>query len=233
VSLSDRLVVAVAVIGIVVGLALRIHCLLDPGRAFFDAHRYTAYVKALGIAVLCGGFDRAFEVYRLLLAKAYTLDYAIRTGDGPWFRYPLDLFAINPATTLLAIGSLFTLRRDARAPWFLAGFVLVSMLLMTQVRFGMNLRYGAMWDAPLCALAAIQIQRLATAMRPGLRPSTAALLLGSTLSISASLANSLVLRANIAEPVAQDYLKALRILHDRPKPAATGSPAQTPAPSDP
>jgi len=188
-------------------------------------------VGVCGIVLLSGGFDRAFEVYRLLVAKAYTLEFAIRTGDGPWFRYPYDLLAVNPATTLLAIGALFGLRRDNRALWFLTLFVLVSMSVMTCVRFGMNLRYGNMWDAPLCALAATQLLRLGTAAPTRLRAPVVAAVFAACLATSVAISQRLVLHHNIGELVAEVYLPAFDIL--KPSTHTRGAPPSSPSVGNP
>ena len=50
---------------------------------------------------------------------------------------------------LLAIGSVFNLRRTRKAEWFFLIFIAASYLVMCNIKYGMNLRYANMWDLPL------------------------------------------------------------------------------------
>ena len=59
------------------------------------------------------------------------------------------------------MGAIFQVRRTERALCFLLVFSVVSYLLMCNVKYGMNLRYGTIWDLPLRALAAAQLGLLA------------------------------------------------------------------------
>jgi 4-amino-4-deoxy-L-arabinose transferase-like glycosyltransferase len=110
---------------------------------------------------LCGGVQTFLETYRLLVSKASVLPYAIATGDGPWYRYLVDLLLISPLILLLAWGSLFRLRREDKASLYLISFIAASYLVMCNVRYGMNLRYTNMWDMPLRYLAAVCLTSLA------------------------------------------------------------------------
>jgi hypothetical protein len=91
------------------------------------------------------------------LAKAQTLTYAIKTGDGPWHRYLVDMLIVSPLVLILAIGGFFTQLRKDRAYLFLAAFVVLTYALMCNVKYAMNLRYATIWELPLCALAVAQI----------------------------------------------------------------------------
>jgi hypothetical protein len=62
------------------------------------------------LVFLCGGVVTFFDTYRLLVSKASVLPYAIATGDGPWYRYLVDLLLISPLVFLLAWGAVFNLR---------------------------------------------------------------------------------------------------------------------------
>jgi hypothetical protein len=120
---------------------------------------------ALGVValvLLAGGPTQFVEIYRLLVSKAQNLGYAIKTGDGPWYRYLVDLLLISPLVFLLAVGGVFTQVRGNRAFVFLMAFVGFSYLVMCNVRYGMNLRYASIWDLPLRALAAAQVGAVAT-----------------------------------------------------------------------
>src|SRR5436309_2676589 len=59
----------------------------------------TAVGPLFGIVVLiflAGGWDVLYGTYRLLIVKNIQLPYAIKTGDGPWYRYLLDLLLVSP-----------------------------------------------------------------------------------------------------------------------------------------
>ncbi len=106
----------------------------------------------LGVVILvnlCGSVGTTYRIYMLLVSKASVLPYAIATGDGPWYRYLVDLMIMSPVVLVLAIGGLFHLKLSAKAPLFLLTFVAASYLLMANVRYGMNLRYASIWDMPL------------------------------------------------------------------------------------
>ncbi|HVI77032.1 MAG TPA: hypothetical protein VM715_02485, partial [Candidatus Acidoferrum sp.] len=81
------------------------------------------------------------------------LPYAIKTGDGPWHRYLVDLLLVSPVVVLLAIGAAFRIDRTKRLELFLLIFIGVSYAIMCNLKYGMNLRYTNMWDIPLRFLA--------------------------------------------------------------------------------
>lgn len=119
---------------------------------------------ALGLValiLLAGGVSEFTEIYRLLVSKAQTLTYAIKTGDGPWYRYIVDYLILSPLVLILAIGGIFTQLRQNRAFVYLVAFVGFSYLIMCNIRYGMNLRYASIWDLPLRALAAAQVAAVA------------------------------------------------------------------------
>src|SRR3954471_3442156 len=102
---------------------------------------------------LCGSAETFFMTYRLLVSKASVLPYAIATGDGPWYRYLVDLLLASPLIFLLAWAGIFRLKFADKPSLYLLGFVVATYLLMCNVRYGMNLRYTNMWDMPLRFLA--------------------------------------------------------------------------------
>ena len=72
----------------------------------------------LGVAILtnlAGGLRALLDVYLLGVPKNLHLEYAILTGDGPWYRYLVDLLTVSPLVLLLAAGMVFQLRREDRA----------------------------------------------------------------------------------------------------------------------
>lgn len=119
---------------------------------------------ALGVGalvLLAGGIPEFVEIYKLLVSKAQNLTYAIKTGDGPWYRYLVDLLILSPLILCFAIGGVFTQLRNNRAFVFLVAFVGFSYLIMCNIRYGMNLRYASIWELPIRALAAAQVGAVA------------------------------------------------------------------------
>jgi 4-amino-4-deoxy-L-arabinose transferase-like glycosyltransferase len=102
---------------------------------------------------LCGSAETFVMTYRLVVSKASVLPYAIATGDGPWYRYLVDLLLASPLIFLLAWAAIFRMRFDDKPALYLLTFVVATYLLMCNVRYGMNLRYTNMWDMPLRYLA--------------------------------------------------------------------------------
>jgi hypothetical protein len=117
----------------------------------------------LGVAVLVtlsGGIQPFIEVYQTLVGKAQNLAYARLTGDGPWYRYLLDLMTVSPIVLLLAIGALFAVVPRRKELAFLAVFVAATYLLMCNIPYAMNLRYASIWEFPLRAAAFCMIWQL-------------------------------------------------------------------------
>jgi len=156
--------------------------------------------------------DQAIAVFQLLVEKAYTLDFAVQSGDGPWFRYPFDLLLVNPLPALLAFASLFCIRRTQRAAAYLACFWIATMVVMSCVRYGMNLRYGNMWDVGIAALAVLQIRQMSERMPCDRAPLVVACALLLTTFSSGMVARRLVLEANIGELVAIQTLPELHMV---------------------
>lgn len=122
----------------------------------------------LGVVILvalCGSATTFIDTYRLLVAKASVLPYAIATGDGPWYRYLLELLLVSPLVFLLAWGAIFRLKAENKPSLFLLVFVGATYLLMCNIRYGMNLRYTNMWDMPLRYLALVCLFDLAQLLR--------------------------------------------------------------------
>ena len=108
----------------------------------------------VGLVLLCGGAQTCLHTYQLVVSKASVSPYSIATGDGPWYRYLVDLLLASPLIFLLAWGAIFRLRpEDNKATLYLLGFITATYVLMCNVRYGMNLRYTNMWDMPMRFLA--------------------------------------------------------------------------------
>lgn len=112
------------------------------------------------LVFLCGGANTFFQVYRALVEKASVNPFAIATGDGPWYRYLVDLLLVSPLILLLAVGSIFRASFTKKPSLYLFLFVVATYLVMCNVRYGMNLRYTNMWDMPLRYLAAVCVADL-------------------------------------------------------------------------
>ncbi len=118
----------------------------------------------IGVVILvnlAGGLRTLLDVYLIGVPKNLHLQYAILTGDGPWYRYLVDLLTVSPLVLVLACAMAFQLRRGDRALWFGLVFIVASYALMANVKYGMNLRYATMWDFSLRALAMAQVGLLA------------------------------------------------------------------------
>jgi uncharacterized membrane protein len=119
---------------------------------------------AIGLALLitlAGGVENFVATYQLLASKAQQLRYAIATGDGPWFRYLVDLLLASPLILLLAVAAALQLRREHQRQLYLLAFIVCSYVFMCNVKYAMNLRYANMWDMPLRLLACTQLGWLA------------------------------------------------------------------------
>lgn len=168
-------------------------------------------IGTLTLVSLAGGPGQFLEIYQLLVSKAQHLDYAIKTGDGPWHRYLVDMMIANPLILCLAIGGCFTQLGKDRAYVYLLVFVVLTYTFMCNVRYAMNLRYATVWDLPLCALAAGQIGNIS--QRFGKNHALAALLI--ILGIAAfNLKQYLVFFADfkLYELVTEGLLRAVKIL---------------------
>ena len=109
------------------------------------------------LGMLAGGAGPLIATYQLSVTKNYELKYAILTGDGPWYRYLVDLMLVSPVVLLLAVGSIFNLTRLKKTEWLCLIFIAASYLVMCNIKYGMNLRYANMWDLPLRVLAFSQL----------------------------------------------------------------------------
>jgi hypothetical protein len=168
----------------------------------------------LGVVVLiflAGGLGSLIETYRLLVTKASQTPYSIATGDGPWYRYLVDLLLVSPIVLILSFGTLFRLNRTMKPEWFFLVFIGASYLVMCNVKHGMNLRYGNMWDMPLRFLACSQIMALV-----GLTTRYRNVLIGTSIAVLAAieLRQYVILAVDypLYELIPYDLLRALGIL---------------------
>ena len=168
----------------------------------------------LGVVVLiflAGGIDMFVQSYQLSVGKNFQLNYAILTGDGPWYRYLVDLMLVSPIVLILAIGTIFRLNRAIKPELFFGIFIAASYLVMCNVKYGMNLRYANMWDLPLRFLAFSEIVWLASiAKKFQTQIVVAAVALLSAIEFHQYIV--LAVRYPLYELITHDLLQALSIL---------------------
>ena len=168
----------------------------------------------LGVVVLiflAGGIDIFFQSYQLSVGKNFQLPYAILTGDGPWYRYLVDLMLVSPILLILALATLFRLNRAMKPELFMSIFIAASYLVMCNVKYGMNLRYANMWDLPLRFLAFSQIVWLASVAKQF----RGAIITGAVVFLAVIEFHQyivLAVRYPLYELITHDLLKALSIL---------------------
>src|SRR2546421_3635289 len=119
-------------------------------------------LAVVALIFLAGGIDVFIQSYQLSVGKNFQLHYAILTGDGPWYRYLVDLLLVSPIVLVLALATIFRLNRAMKPELFMSIFIAASYLVMCNVKYGMNLRYANMWDMPLRFLAFSQIVAVAS-----------------------------------------------------------------------
>ncbi len=169
------------------------------------------------LIILAGGLDVLIAAYRLSVSKNLNLPYAILTGDGPWYRYLVDLLLVSPVILIFSIGAIFGLERNRKPEIFCATFVAVTYLVMCNVKYGMNLRYTNMWDMPLRLLAFGQLTTLSTLFQ---RYRTVILFAAVGLICIIELRQYIILfvQSPLYELVPDGLLRALRILKSTPTP---------------
>src|SRR5581483_6936063 len=168
----------------------------------------------LGVVVLvflAGGIDVFIHTYQLSVGKNFTLPYAVLTGDGPWYRYLVDLMLVSPIVLVLAFGMLFRSSGASKPELFMLVFIAASYLVMCNVKYGMNLRYANMWDLPLRFLAYSQILWLAGfAKRFQTAIASAAVVFLAAFEFHQYIV--LAVRYPLYELITRDLLQALSIL---------------------
>src|SRR5436190_19889300 len=168
----------------------------------------------LGVVVLiflAGGIDVFVHSYQLSVGKNFQLQYAILTGDGPWYRYLVDLMLVSPIVLILAIAAMFRLNRAMKPDLFMSIFIAASYLVMCNVKYGMNLRYANMWDLPLRFLALSQIVAFASLAKKY----RTAIIAGAVVLLAAIEFHQyivLAVRYPLYELITHDLLQALQIL---------------------
>jgi 4-amino-4-deoxy-L-arabinose transferase-like glycosyltransferase len=163
------------------------------------------------LALFAGGVSNLVAAYQAFAIKAPQFSYAIITGDGPWYRYLVDLFLVSPIILILAFGTLFRLDREMKPELFMSIFIAASYLLMCNVKYGMNLRYANMWDMPLRFLAFSQIVAMASWAK-SYRTAIIATAVVVLAAIEFHQYIVLAVRYPLYELITHDLLQALQIL---------------------
>lgn len=163
------------------------------------------------LVFLSGGLGNLIETYRLLVTKASVARYAIMTGDGPWYRYLVDLMLVSPIILVLAIGAVLRLNRTMKPELYFAIFIAASYLVMCNVKYGMNLRYANIWDMPLRFLT---LSCLLSLVEPLVRYRNLIFAVAIALVAAFEFHQYIVLavRYPLYELITHDILQALRIL---------------------
>jgi len=190
------------------------NCWLQLGTVTRELVVATILGPLLGIAALsflAGGVFEMIHTYQYSVAKNYGLYYAILTGDGPWYRYLVDLMLVSPIVLILAFGTIFRLNRTMKPELFMSIFIAASYLVMCNVKYGMNLRYANMWDLPLRFLAVSEIVWLASFAK---RFQTTVVAVATVLLAAIEFHQYIVLavRYPLYELITHDLLQALSIL---------------------
>jgi len=167
----------------------------------------------LGLVILialCGSATTFVNIYRLLVSKASVLPYAIATGDGPWYRYLVELLLASPLIFLLAWGAIFRLKFADKASLYLVAFMTATYVVMCNVRYGMNLRYTNMWDLPMRYLAVVCLSDLTASLRR--REMVVAVAIVVLCAIDLRQYHIFFVQHDLYELVTAGLLRALQIL---------------------
>jgi len=180
-------------------------------RELFFATILGPLLGVVALVFLAGGFDILLQTYQLSVSKNLSLEYAILTGDGPWYRYLVDLLLVSPIVLILAFGTIFRLNRAMKPELFVSIFIAASYLVMCNVKYGMNLRYANMWDLPLRFLAFSQIVALTSWAKQSRTLIIAfAVLLLTTIEFHQYIV--LAVRYPLYELITEHLMRALHIL---------------------
>lgn len=187
---------------------------------FGEVTKQLVFVTFLGpllgaglLALAAGGAETLFTAYLLNVRMSYNLPYAIATGDGPWFRYLSDLILTSPIIILLAIGGIFRLEFKDKSAWYFTIFILVSYLIMGNLRYGMNLRYALIWDFPLCYLAGLSLIAIANSCSSPVRQKTIlTTLLITIVYFQLDNYDNIFIKNEVYDPVPKSLMQALNMI---------------------
>ena len=140
-----------------------------------SAPRFALWFAMPGALVLAsfllaaGGSARLLETMRIVLSSPATNVYAIKYGEGPWFRPVLDFLLFSPAPTMLAIAGLgLVLVRWRAGAYDRTGvlFAFVAAILVLELSFfTKNIRYAVVLELPLRFFAIVFLAEIAGGLR--------------------------------------------------------------------
>jgi 4-amino-4-deoxy-L-arabinose transferase-like glycosyltransferase len=140
-----------------------------------NVRRFALWFAIPGVLVLAsfllaaGGAARLLETMRIVLSSPATNDYAIKYGEGPWFRTVLDFLLFSPGPTLLAIAGLGlalvrfregVYERTSALLAFLAVLFVLELSFFTK-----NIRYAVVLELPLRFFAIGFVVQIAGGLR--------------------------------------------------------------------
>lgn len=168
------------------------------------------------LVLLAGGLQALIAAYQLSVTKNFELPFAIVTGDGPWYRYLIDLLVVSPVVLILAFGTIFRLDATKKPEILCFVFIAASYLVMCNIKYGQNVRYAIIWDMPLRLLAFGQIAALSA-----LWPRYRTLILGGAVAVVCALDLRqyiiFFVQFPLYELVPDGLLRALHILKTAPR----------------
>ncbi len=163
------------------------------------------------LVLLAGGWGRFVEIYTAFVVKGNRNAFTVLTGDGPWYRYWLDLFMLSPLVVLLCFAGLGGLRLHQRPLVYLACFMAATWLGMLQLKYGGNLRYTAVWDFPMRVFVVVALAGWAA--RFGSRQRV--LFLVAVLAVSVqdlSQYYRIFMKHHVYEPTPEYMLRAMDVI---------------------
>jgi len=140
-----------------------------------SALRFALWFAIPGALVLAsfllaaGGAARLLETMRIVLSSPATNAYAIKYGEGPWFRPVLDFLLFSPGPTMLAIAGLGLVLVRWRAGAYdrtsvLLAFV-AALFVLELSFFTKNIRYAVVLELPLRFFAIVFLVEIAGGLR--------------------------------------------------------------------
>lgn len=106
-----------------------------------------AVLTALVVGIFFGSALDFLSAVLLLAAKTKGSQYSATYQNGPWFRYILDYLLVSPVILLGFVACAARVGREmAPAGRMLLVFLGVTLVPMSMLEAGFNLRFALMWD---------------------------------------------------------------------------------------
>jgi 4-amino-4-deoxy-L-arabinose transferase-like glycosyltransferase len=162
-------------------------------------------------ALAAGGFGALRETLRIVLESPATNEFAIRWGSGPWYRYVLDQLVMSPWTTLLGIAAVAVVAWRWRTGRYDSLLVYCALLYVAQIAvlapFTKNLRYVAVLEAPVRALAVVTICGALALERRRLALFAQAAVVAALCVVDFGVYDTFYLRSTLYDPVSAKILR--------------------------